>query len=125
MEGSIWDANLLSSHWSQKLKTHFIIGEFRPISLIGYLYKIIVKTLAIRLKRVIGLNIDKVQFVEGRSILDGLLIVNEICSWAKQSKKQVLIFKADFDKAFDSINLGVSRLHFRSNGLWHEIENMD
>lgn len=53
-----------------------------------------------------GHCIDEVQsaYVEGRNILDGPLIVNEICSWAKKSKKKVLLFKADFDKAFDSIN---------------------
>nr|KAJ0197785.1 hypothetical protein LSAT_V11C700368170 [Lactuca sativa] len=37
------------------------------------------------------------------NILDGPLIINEICSWAKQIKRKVL-FKFDFDKAFDSIN---------------------
>lgn len=37
-------------------------------------------------------------------ILDGPLVVNEICSWEKKNKKKVLMFKAYFDKAFDSIN---------------------
>lgn len=52
--------------------------------------------------------IDDVQsaYVEGRNILDGPLIVNEICSWAKKVKRKVLLFKVDFDKAFDSINWG-------------------
>lgn len=43
-------------------------------------------------------------YVEGRNILDGPLIVNEICSWAKRAKKKVLLFKVDFEKAFDSVN---------------------
>lgn len=42
--------------------------------------------------------------MEGRSILDGPLVVNKLCSWAKKTKKQILLFKVDFDKAFDSIN---------------------
>lgn len=41
--------------------------------------------------------------MEGRNILDDPLIVNEICSWAKRVKK-VLLFKVDFEKAFDSVN---------------------
>lgn len=54
----------------------------------------------------IGSIIGEVQstYVEGRNILDGPLIINEVYAWAKCIKKKVLLFKADFDKAFDSIN---------------------
>lgn len=91
-----------------KLKDLLILGDFRPISLIGCMYKVIEKALANRLKLVIELNIDQVQtaFVDGRNILDGPLIVNELCSWAKKTKNQILLFKVDFDKAFNSINWG-------------------
>lgn len=83
---------------------HF--GDFRPINLIGSIYKIIAKLLANRLKKVIGNIIDEVQssYVEGRYILEGLMIVNELCSWAKAIGKKMLMFKADFNKAFDSVN---------------------
>lgn len=43
-------------------------------------------------------------YIEGRNILDGPLIINEILSWTKKVKKKVLLFKVDFDKAFDSVN---------------------
>lgn len=58
------------------------------------------------MKTVIGNVIDEVQsaYVEGKSILDGPLIINEICSWAKKVKKKAPLFKVDFDKAFDSVN---------------------
>lgn len=91
-----------------KTKDPKMIHDFRPISLIGCIYKIIAKILAIRIKKVMGHCIDEVQsiYVEGRNILDGPLIVNEICSWAKKNKKKVLHFKDDFDKAFDTVNWG-------------------
>ena len=43
-------------------------------------------------------------FIKGRSIFDRPLIVNEIVKWAKKSKEKLLIFKEDFEKAFDSLN---------------------
>ena len=89
-----------------KVKDHLSPWDFRPISLIRCLYKVVSKVLAYQLKKVVGLTVDEVQsdYVEGRSILDVPLIVNEICSWSKNMKNKILVFKVDFDKAFDSIN---------------------
>ncbi|KAL4565722.1 hypothetical protein LXL04_029825 [Taraxacum kok-saghyz] len=55
---------------------------------------------------VIGKLIGGVQsaYVANRNILDGPLVINELYSWAKSGKKKVLMFKVDFEKAFDSIN---------------------
>lgn len=91
-----------------KRKDTFCLDDYRPISLIGSMYKIITKILALRIKKVIGSVVDEVQsaFVEGRNILEGPLIVNEVCSWAKSDGRKILLFKADFNKAFDSINWG-------------------
>ena len=65
-----------------KIKDPLKFNDFHPISLIGCLYKIISKILATRLKKVIGNCIDEVQsaYVDGRNILDGPLIVNEVCA---------------------------------------------
>lgn len=43
-------------------------------------------------------------YVEGKSILDGPLIVNKICSWSKKTKRKTSLFNVDFKKAFDSFN---------------------
>ncbi|GJT45976.1 RNA-directed DNA polymerase, eukaryota, reverse transcriptase zinc-binding domain protein [Tanacetum coccineum] len=42
-------------------------------------------------------------FIANRQILDGPFILNEIIHWCKAKKKQTLIFKVDFEKAFDSV----------------------
>lgn len=72
-----------------KVKDPINLSDYRPISLIRCLYKIIAKILAIRLKMVIGdiVGEEQTAYVEGRNILDGPLIINEVCSWVKSNKK--------------------------------------
>ena len=82
------------------------LGDFRPISLLGGLYKLLAKVLANRLKKVIGkvVSIAQNAFVMGRQILDASLIANEVIdSWQKRKEKG-LICKLDIEKAYDSIN---------------------
>ncbi|GJV12261.1 RNA-directed DNA polymerase, eukaryota, partial [Tanacetum coccineum] len=82
-----------------------LVKDFRPISLIGSLYKIITKLLANRLVIVIGDLVNDVQsaFIANRQILDGPFILNELIHWCKAKKKKTMIFKVDFEKAFDSV----------------------
>ena len=41
-------------------------------------------------------------FLNSRKILYGPLVVNEMVHWFKQMKKKLMIFKLDFEKAYDS-----------------------
>ncbi|KAJ9557995.1 hypothetical protein OSB04_012609 [Centaurea solstitialis] len=81
------------------------LGDFRPISLIGVFYKILAKLLAERIKKVIGKLISNPQsaFIKGRSILDGILIANEVVDYVRKKKRKSFIFKVDFEKAYDSV----------------------
>ena len=56
------------------------VRDFRPISLMTSLYKIIAKVLAKRLQTVLGETISKYQgaFVAGRQILDVVIVANEV-----------------------------------------------
>ncbi|GJZ99256.1 RNA-directed DNA polymerase, eukaryota, reverse transcriptase zinc-binding domain protein [Tanacetum coccineum] len=82
-----------------------LVKDFRPISLIGSIYKIIAKILSIRLVKVLGdiVNARAIAFIAERQMLDGPFILNEILQWCTKKKKKTLIFKVDFEKAFDSI----------------------
>ncbi|GKC85157.1 RNA-directed DNA polymerase, eukaryota, partial [Tanacetum coccineum] len=88
-----------------KIQDAKFVKDFRPISLIGSVYKIIAKILANRLCLVLPYLISDVQsaFVANRQILDGPFILNELLSWCKFKKLNGMIFKVDFEKAFDSV----------------------
>nr|GEZ07468.1 RNA-directed DNA polymerase, eukaryota [Tanacetum cinerariifolium] len=81
------------------------VNDYRPISLIGSLYKVVTKILATRLSSVLHNLISEVQsaFLPNKQILDGPFILNELLSWCKLKKKHAMIFKVDFAKAYDSI----------------------
>jgi len=80
--------------------------DYRPISLIGAIGKVVSKILSNRLKVVLSLVVSDTQsaYVEGRSILDGPLMVNEVMGWIKKSKSKSLMLKVDLEKAFDTLN---------------------
>ncbi|GJZ97152.1 RNA-directed DNA polymerase, eukaryota, reverse transcriptase zinc-binding domain protein [Tanacetum coccineum] len=82
-----------------------LVKDFRPISLIGGIYKIIAKILSNRLVGVLSDIVNEVQsaFIADRQILDDPFILNEVIQWCKLKKKQSFNFKVDFKKAFDSV----------------------
>ncbi|XP_071704786.1 uncharacterized protein [Rutidosis leptorrhynchoides] len=61
------------------------LGDFRPISLIGSYYKIVVKILSNRLRKVIPSLVGPEQsgFLKDRYILDGVLVANETIDFLK------------------------------------------
>jgi hypothetical protein len=84
------------------------LNDFQPISLVGCLYKILSKVLANRLRMVIRRVISETQstFVKERQILDDILIANEVVDEARKSNKELMVFKVDFEKAYDSVDWG-------------------
>lgn len=71
-----------------------LLNDYRPISLIGCMYKIVSKLLANRMKKVMSLIIDETQsaFIGGRHLLNSVLIANEVIKEAKRSQKSCLFF---------------------------------
>jgi hypothetical protein len=89
-----------------KTNSPFGLGDFRHISLLGCLYKLIAKVLTTRLAKVINLLIAPCQsaFIKGRNLVDEVLVVNEDVDLAKKQKKECLIFKVDFENAYDFVD---------------------
>jgi hypothetical protein len=67
---------------------------------VGCLYKLIAKVLAV-MNSIVAQS--QSAFLKGRFLMDGVLVVNEVVDLAKKSGKSCLIFKVDFEKAYDSV----------------------
>ncbi|GLT27528.1 hypothetical protein SLA2020_025150 [Shorea laevis] len=82
------------------------IEEYRPISLIGVMYKILAKILANRIKKVVDeiIGEEQMAFLRGRQLIDGVVIANEVVDEARKKKKKAFLFKIDFEKAYDKVS---------------------
>ncbi|KAL9664080.1 hypothetical protein QQ045_019477 [Rhodiola kirilowii] len=93
--------------------------DFRPISLVNSIYKILSKCLARRLSSVLPhlISANQSAFIANRSILDGIMVTNELIHALKIEKRAALIIKLDFRKAYDSVSWQYLRLIQRCMGF--------
>jgi len=70
------------------------------------MYKIVAKLLAKRLKKVLPVTIDERQsaFIGGKHLLHSVIIANEVVEEAKRSQKSCMVFKVDYEKAYDLVS---------------------
>ena len=82
------------------------LKDYRPISLLGSLYKILAKVLANRLRCVIDKVVSPSQnaFVEERQILDVTLIANEVVVSMLRRNDGGLVCKLDIEKSYDHLS---------------------
>jgi hypothetical protein len=88
-----------------KFGDHAKLGNWRPITLLGSMYKILAKMLARRLQVFLPSVIRPSQtgFVEGRSVLDNTFLAQEAQDWAEESNQDLVLVLLDFEKVFDMI----------------------
>ncbi|KAI0510194.1 hypothetical protein KFK09_010794 [Dendrobium nobile] len=82
-------------------------NDFRPISLCSFFNKLVSKIISSRLVNILPRIISHNQtgFVKGRSILDNILLTQEIAHDINvKSKGGNIIFKLDITKAYDNLN---------------------
>ena len=92
------------------------LSNWRPISLLNQIYKILSGALAERLKPVLEhiIHPDQKGFVSGRYIGECIRNTYDTIEYAKDKKRVGLLLLIDFEKAFDSISHSfiIKSLHF-------------
>ena len=89
----------------KKDKDKRYIKNWRPISLINIDAKIASQALAARVKKVLAsiIKSDPTAYVEGRYIGESIHLISDILEYTEDHGIDGVLFYADFEKAFDSI----------------------
>jgi hypothetical protein len=91
--------------------------NYRAITLLNISYKIVAKTLQLRLQPSLPdlINEDQTSFMPLRYILENVMVQSEAIQWAKKTNQDLILLKLDFKKAY--LSCFVSWL--RSAFLWN------
>ena len=99
------------------------MNDYKPITLLNCCLKLITKVLANRLQKAILKIVHKNQygFLKGRTIHDCIDWAFEFIHQCEASKKEIILLKLDFAKAFDTIDHSAMMKimsHMGFNGKW-------
>ena len=90
----------------KKDKVRHYLKNWRPITLLTVDYKLIAKTMALRLEKIMPKYINETQFgyVKGRYIGENIRCVIDINDVCNKKGINAYAIQIDFEKAFDSVN---------------------
>lgn len=96
---------------------------YRSIALCNFVYKVISKIIATRIKNKLALCISEEQFgfLKDRLIFDAVGLTQECMHTAKSRKKPVIFLKLDLWKAYDKVNWSFLILLLIQIGLHWEV----
>ena len=83
-----------------------LLKNWRPISLINVDAKMASKALALRIRKILSslTSSDQTAYVKGRYIGESVRLLNDILEYTDNNNIEAILFSADFEKAFDSVD---------------------
>ena len=87
-------------------KNRNYLKNWRPISLLNVVYKLVSSVIANRIKSVLGFLVheDQKGFISGRCIAENVRLIYDILFETKNQELPGLILSVDFEKAFDTVS---------------------
>ena len=111
-------------HSSPK-RTKTLLENLRLISLLNVDYKILTKSIAKRLEKVLPkiINSDQTGYIKGRFIGENVRLIQDVMSHTKQEEKPGIAIFLDFRKAFDTIEWNYLRAALQTFNFGPDILN--
>jgi hypothetical protein len=102
-----------------KKKDAKVIQQYRPICLLNVSFKIFTKVATNRLTTIAQKIIRPTQtaFLPGRNIMEGVVILHETLHELHSKKQDGIIFKIDFEKAYDKVKWSFLQQTLRMKGF--------
>ena len=90
----------------KKGKDKRFLKNWRPISLINVDAKVASKSLALRVRKVLNslIHSDRTAYLKDRYIGESVRLISDILEYTDDNDIEAILFSADFEKAFDSID---------------------
>ncbi|MCO5588390.1 hypothetical protein L7F22_042345 [Adiantum nelumboides] len=87
------------------------LRQWRPITLMSSVYKILARLITARLRPWLSdlIHLSQTSFVQDRSILDNVVTFYETVEWvewARQTEQPIVIMLLNFEKAYDKVDWG-------------------